>query len=36
MRIRWPWLLLGTLLLSACDDQKPPADGFAGDRKSVV
>ncbi|MEE3508661.1 lipocalin-like domain-containing protein [Pseudomonas sp. 10C3] len=30
MRIRWPWLLLGTLLLSACDDQKPPADGFAG------
>jgi len=30
MRIRWLLLLLGTLLLSACDDQKPPADGFAG------
>ena len=30
MRIKWLLLLLGTLLLSACDDQKPPADGFAG------
>jgi predicted secreted hydrolase len=30
MRIRWLLLLLGTLLLSACDDEKPPADGFAG------
>lgn len=30
MRIRGLLLLLGTLLLSACDDEKPPADGFAG------
>lgn len=30
MRIRWLLLLFGTLLLSACNDEKPPAKGFAG------
>jgi predicted secreted hydrolase len=30
MRIRWLLLLFGTLLLSACDDEKPPTNGFAG------
>ncbi|WP_397449236.1 lipocalin-like domain-containing protein [Pseudomonas sp. NA-150] len=30
MRIKPLWWLLGVLLLSACDDDKKPAEGFAG------
>ncbi|MDB6145095.1 MAG: lipoprotein [Pseudomonas sp.] len=30
MRINGLWLLMGVLLLSACDDDKKPAEGFAG------